>query len=152
MLINKDKFKCGICEALILAVSVIFVIGIRTWFDVCPVTSEMVMRCHWAGEVLRAISVMFVVVAVIHILVADGKMKAGMDITLAAVSLMTAFVPGVIISLCMGSEMNSQPACQTFTRPWTMALAIALTVLALADLMYYTSRLLREKHQRKDAA
>jgi len=145
MIFNKEKFKCSAAELLILVVSIVFVIGIRSWFSVCPVNNEMIMSCHWAGEMLKVLSILFVVMAVVHLIAADPKMKLGMDIPLLGVCLLTAFIPGGIISVCQNAEMACRQAAQT----WTVILCAALLICILADIIFYASYLSRQKHQRK---
>ena len=148
MIIQKEKCKCSVTEVILLALSVLLLAGCRSWFAVCPVMSETVMSCHWAGEVLKAVSAVLLILAVIHILIPDEKMKMGMDLTLAAFGILTAFLPGVVINLCMMPEM----ACRAHTRPWTVVLCVVMAVVALADLLFYGTRLSQSKHRRKDAA
>ena len=145
MIINRDKFKFSITELLMLIVSIILLAGSRTWFSVCPVMSEMIMACHWAGEVLKAVSIFLAAASVVHILIHDQKIKLGMDIPFLGICLMTAFVPGGIINLCQSEDM----ACRQSTKPWTIILCAAFTVIILADVILYASRISREKHQRK---
>lgn len=145
MIVNKEKFKLGITEILMLALSVVYMIGIRSWFAVCPVMGETVMACHWAGEVLGVLSILFVVLAIAHILIPDPKIKLGVDIPFACISLVAVFVPGNIISLCMSPEMK----CRAATQLWTIVFCVVLVLLILADLILYASRISGAKHQRK---
>ena len=145
MIVNKEKFKLSITEILMLILSVVYTIGIRSWFAVCPVMDEKTMSCHWAGEVLKVMSILFLVLAVAHLLIPDMKIKLGMDIPFACISLMAVFIPGKIISLCMSPDMN----CRMFTQTWTIVFCAVLTVVALADIILYGTRAARAKHERK---
>lgn len=144
MLVNKTKFKLGITELLMLIAAAVFTIGIRSWFSVCEV-GEMVMSCHWAGEVLKALSLILLVLAVIHIVMPDLKMMIGMDVAYIFICLVAAFIPGSIISLCGNLEMQ----CQTAARPWSLILSIALGIFALLDIILCGSAISKEKHSRK---
>ncbi len=147
MIVNKEKLKLSWTELLLFALSLIFVIGIRSWFDVCPVMSEKMMSCHWAGEMLKVITVLILVLAALHMTVPGEGTKIGMDISMIGICLMTAFVPGRIISICQNADM----ACRRVTQPWTIILCVALALLSLLDLIWYSSRLSHEKHRRKDS-
>ena len=146
MIINKEKLKIGITELLFLAASTLFAIGIRSWFPVCEAGMEgMVMSCHWAGEVLKASSVVLLVMSVVHIIISDAKIKAGTDISLIAICIMTFFIPGNIISLCKMPEM----ACRSNTALWNTIFMIVMTLILAADIVLWVSSV-RNKHSRND--
>ena len=145
MIINKEKFKLSIAELLMVILSVLFMIGIRTWFAVCPVMSETIMSCHWAGEVLKALSILLAAVSVIHIICPDWRLKIGIDIPMFCICILTAFIPGGLINLCMMEEM----ACRSQTKLWTIIISIALIIVILADIIICASAVSKEKHGRK---
>ena len=146
MIVNKSKVKFSIAEIAMLILSLVFFCGIRNWFPTCAVTSEQTMPCHWAGEMLCAISGIFVLVSVILIFVPDIKIKAGMDISLAFFYLLTMFIPGNIIKICGSDEM----ACRAQTLPWTMGICIACILFIVIDIFFCYSAYSKEKHKRKD--
>lgn len=148
MIVNKNKIRFGITDILMAAVSIAFLIGIRTWFAVCPVMSEMIMSCHWAGESLKALSVVMAVTAVVHIFIYDEKIKLGMDIPFLCICILSAFIPGGIINLCQSAEM----ACRSLTRPWSIIICAVMIIIIAVDMIFYGSRISHAKHQRKDAA
>ncbi len=146
MIINSSKVKLGVTEALALVLSLLYAIGIRRWFAVCPLMTETVMPCHWAGEMLKAISVLLLVLCALHLPIPDAKIKIGMDIALIGLALLGMFVPGTVIRICGGETM----ACKSAAHPWTLAFCGALAVILLADVIVYASALAKENHRRKD--
>ena len=127
------------------ALSVVFLVGIRVWFPVCEVTGDMVMSCHWAGEMLKAMSAAMLIAAVVHMLMPDGKMKSGADLMLCALYAVTFLIPGRIISLCKMAEMN----CRSHTELWTGIIMVLLMLTAIADMLFWWSQAGKERHRRK---
>lgn len=145
MMINKEKLKTGIPELLLAVVSLLFMIGIRVWFPVCEVTGDSIMPCHWAGEMMKAMSILFLGLSLVHIFIPDAKTKIGIDISLAALFILTLNIPGNIIRICGNANM----ACRHMTQPFSVLFCIIMTVLSLLDIVFYFSLLSKEKHGRK---
>ena len=143
MLFDKDKIRLSYIECGIVLVTILYFIGIRTWFQTCAV-SENVMSSHWAWMALKLVSSLMVVMAVIHGFVSDEKMKMGMDVVLAGVEVLALLIPDTTIHLCMMADMR----CHTHMQPATLVFFIILLVLTVADLIYYVSDLNRKKHRR----
>ena len=146
MLVNRKKCKIAVTELLLAAVSVCDLFGILFWFPVCQ-GGEMVMSCHWSGEILKGLSVLFVVLTVLHLLLPDEKLKAGMDLSLIGVAVFAMMVPGNLISLCKNAEMT----CRSHTAPWTTVIMLVLIALTVVDMVLYFRQLSGKKHQRKQA-
>jgi len=147
MIIKKEKIKLALTELLSLVVSVLFLTGIRIWFPVCEVTGENIMACHWAGEMLKAVSILLLVLTLLHIIIPKEEIKAGIDISLISLFVLTMNIPGNIIRLCGHAEM----ACQRSARPFTLVVCIVMIVLSLLDLLIYLSLRSNEKHKRNGA-
>ena len=146
MILNKEKCKIGIPEILLAVASILFMIGIRLWFPVCNATGESIMPCHWAGEMLKAMSILFLGLSLVHIFIPDAKMKIGIDISLAALFILALNIPGNIIRICGNADM----ACRRLTQPFSTIFCIIMAVLSLLDIVFYFSVLSNEKHKRKD--
>ncbi len=146
MIVNKEKCRFGATDLLLIAAACLFAVGIRLWFPVCGGMegSAVTMSCHWAGEALKAVSILFSAFGVIHLLTPDGKMKAGMDLALAGLAVLTMLLPGNVIHICAGAEM----ACRAKTLPSALAFGAVLLLLALADLFWYLTRGAAAKHRR----
>lgn len=147
MIINRPKIKTGIPELLLTALSVLFMIGIRAWFPVCEVTGENIMPCHWAGEVMKAVSILILVLSILHIIIPNYDVKLGMDISLAGLFILAVNIPGNIISLCKNVDM----ACQKAMRPAALIFFIVMTVIVFSDIIFYLSLRSNEKHRRNGA-
>ena len=146
MIVNKDRLKIGVMEIAAIILSLLFVIGIRTWFAVCPVTGDTPMTCHWAGEMLKILSILILVLSVTHTVIPDEKIKVGMDAALACTCAVTAFVPGGIIGLCKSADM----ACRKTTYLWTVGICVLLVITFAVDIYFCITNLSREKHRRKE--
>ena len=145
MIINNKKIKIAITDIILLVCSSLYFIGIKNWFPVCKGSGDMVMSCHWAGEVLSALSVLLIVLSFIHMLIPDEKIKSGMDIAFAGIAVLSVMIPGNIVSLCKSSEMM----CRNGTSVWTMIFMIMLCLIAAADLFIYLQSASGQKHKRK---
>ena len=143
MTVNKDKINISIPEALLAAAALLYLIGIRGWFPVCEVT-DTVMACHWAGETLKGISILYFILTLIHIVMPSEQMKLGMDAALIGLSLLTVFIPGHIINICGMPGM----ACRRTTSPWTVAFSVIWILLILADILVCCNQISKKKHQR----
>ena len=144
MILNRKRLKIGISEILVLLISVLYLIGIRVWFPVC-MPMEHIMTCHWAGEVLKALSCLFLALSLIHIFIPDLKMKAGMDIAMISVACITFFIPGHIIPLCGDAMMM----CRKGTSIYSSVFALVLAVLLIADIVIVMSYIAKDKHKRR---
>lgn len=147
MIVNKGKCKIGITDILLLVCSVLYSIGIKSWFPVCGVSGDMVMSCHWAGEVLFAVSVLMIVISAVHIVIPDEKIKTGIDISLAGIAVLAMIIPGNIISLCKNSEMQ----CRANTSLWTIIFMVIICVIICVDVFIYLQLQSGKKHSRKIA-
>lgn len=144
MIVNKDKIKFGISEILSVVLSVLFLIGIKIWFPVCEPMESGFMSCHWAGEVLKAISVLLFILSVIHIFIPDENIKLGLDIGLCGIDVFAFCVPGNIISLCKMAEMN----CRSNTAFWTKIFMILFILISVTDILFYLFRQSEKRHKR----
>ena len=146
MIVNKDKLRFGVTDLIMIVLSALYFAGIRTWFAVCEPMGDSFMSCHWAGEVLKASSVVLLVISVIHLIISDGKIKIGTDISLLCFYVLIFCIPGKIISLCKMEEMS----CRKDTQLWTVILMIVLLLAAVGDIIFYLADDSKEKHKRKD--
>ena len=147
MIINKDKCKIGITDILLLISPVLFGIGIKNWFPVCGMKEDMVMSCHWAGEVLFALSVLLVIISLIHMVIPDERIKAGIDISGAGIAVLSMMIPGNIIFLCKNSEMQ----CRANTSLWTIIFMVIICVIFCVDAFIYLQMQSGKKHSRNNA-
>ncbi len=146
MIIDKDRIRFGFTDIFSVLISVLYLIGIRVWFPVCEPMESGFMSCHWAGEMLKGISILLVIMSVVHLLIPDDRIKIGTDITLCAVYVLTFCVPGMIIDLCKMSEMN----CRSHTAVLTAVFMVVMMLSAIADIILYASHSNGKKHKRPE--
>lgn len=147
MIIHRPKCKIAVTDLLLVVLTVLYSIGIRWWFPVCQATEEKVMSCHWAGRTLEGLSWLLLVLAVLHLILPDEKIKAGMAAAFSAVAVFTMMVPGTIISLCGSSEMP----CRSGTALMTTLFMAAICLTNLVDVFLYLQIVSGKKHKRKEA-
>ena len=133
MIIN-NKFKIAYSELIELLIGVLFLIGINTWFTACD-TSETVMRCHWAEEVITVFAGLILALSTFHILVPDEKIKLGLDFALLAIGAAAIAIPNHVIQLCMMDSMQ----CRATMLPWTIAFSSLTIVVSVVDGVFYYS-------------
>ncbi len=145
MMINKERFKMSFAEVLFLVAAALYMAGIRYWFPVCMPMENGFMSCHWAGEVLKALSILILVFSLIHIFMPDIRIKAGMNAVLAGISVLMPLIPGKIISVC-GNEMMK---CRQGTSTWTLVFAAVFVLILVIDTVLGAASLSSEKHKRR---
>lgn len=147
MIINRSNCKIAGTDILFSGLSILYLVGIKRWFPVCEVSGDMVMSCHWAGEVLSALSVLLIVISLIHIVIPDERIKAGIDIAGAGIAVLCLMIPGNIISLCKNSEMQ----CRANTSLWTMIFMAVIFAALCTDAWIYLRLHSGKKHSRDHA-
>ena len=144
MIINKKCFKISFAEPVLLLAAVLYAVGIRYWFPVC-MSMEKVMSCHWAGEVLKAMSVLMIGLALISIFLPDAWGKIGVNISAAGISVLMMLIPGRVISICSNEAMK----CRQGTSVGTLIFTLIFILIAIVDMVICASMLASEKHKRK---
>ncbi len=144
-MLGNSKLKVSFAELLLVVVAVVYAIGIRTWFEVCPAMGESMMSCHWAGEVLKATSIILAGMTLLTVFIPDIKVKTGLNIGIVGLNIFNISVPGGIINICKNADM----ACRTNTYLWNIILTVSCIIIAVADIILLFSYLNREKHSRK---
>lgn len=145
MIVEKKKCKIAVTDLLLIAVAVCFLIGIRSWFSVCAPMAENFMSCHWAGEVLKGLSILLLALSAVHLALPNGWAKLGIDASLLGIWVFAICVPGRIVSLCQNAGMH----CRAQTQPATLAFGVAGILLLLADAALYLSKGAGRKHKRQ---
>ena len=145
MLVKKKRLKFGLTDLLLIIISAAMLIGIKTLFKVCePKSGDMIMSCHWAGNMITAMSVLLIVLAFLHIIIPDMRFKGGIALSIAGISIVTLLIPGRIIALCKMEEMS----CRSNTQLWTVILCGVLILVSLIDIIVYLLAASKEKHIR----
>jgi hypothetical protein len=122
------------------AVGFLLAAGVMTLFSACgPKADGTLMNCHNAqiGAALCGICL-----AVLFAIAAFAKNKAVVlvcDAAALALSVVTFMIPGVLVHICLLSNMH----CQVRLKPFTRGSAILIAVFALADIL----RIIKEKRE-----
>lgn len=125
------KVSIGVTDIAFAAVSILFTIGILTFFAPCgPKEDGTWMLCHWAGRAVAGLSVVITVIALAHLFV-KNQVKAGLDIAAIPVALLTAILPGNLINLCMMKTMK----CHAVTHPATVIFSVLVIAAVVVDLI-----------------
>lgn len=142
---NKKNSLIGATDIVLIVTTFLMVIGINTWFKTCgPMEDGTYMACHWAGQAVKGLAALALVLAVVRIPVRDRMFRAGVDVSIALLAVLTALVPGRLISLCMMEDMM----CRSHTQPWTIGLSILLLLAAAVDVISCCRAAADAKHSR----
>ena len=126
------KNKSLITGIVFLALTLILAVGVFTVFGACePLEDGGWMTCHWAGEAVKGVAIVLAVIAVIRLLVKDGKIKAGLSLAAVPTAVLAAIIPGHLINICGMASMR----CHTHFQPAALVLGILIAVTALIDIL-----------------
>ena len=127
---ENKKINIGVSDIALVVLGVIFFVGIRTFFAPCgPKDDGNWMTCHWAGQAISGIAAVLLVIAVIHLIVKDAKVKQGLALAIIPTALLAAFLPGNLIGLCMMNTMR----CHSVMRTATIIVSLLMIAAALCD-------------------
>ena len=145
MIVNKERFKLGIMEAVAVIASLVMLIGLKLWFPVCPVMEDKIMACHWAGNMLMGIVSLILAMSLVKIFIPDLKVKLGMTISSVIVSFMPFLIPGILIGVCKMEDM----ACRRGTQPAARVFSVVMILIFVIDLVTIISAIRKAKHARR---
>ena len=131
-LMENKKINIGASDIILLVLSAVFLIGIRTFFAPCgPKDDGSWMTCHWAGQAITGIASVLLVISVIHMFVKDAKVKQGLAIAMIPTALFSVILPGNMIGLCMMNTMR----CHSVMRPASIIVSVLVIAAAAFDLL-----------------
>lgn len=134
---NENKRNIGPSDILLLALSIVFLIGSRTVFLPCEAQEDgSWMTCHWAGQAVSGLAAVLVVLAVLHILLADARIKTGLSVAVLPVAVLTILAPGTLIHLCMMDTMR----CHAVMRPAATVFSVLIIGAAALDVVLQRKR------------
>ena len=129
---ENKKINIGASDIILLVLSAVFLIGIRTFFAPCgPKDDGSWMTCHWAGQAITGIAAVLLVISVIHMFVKDAKAKQGLAIAMIPVALFSLILPGNMIGLCMMNAMR----CHSVMRTASVIVSVLVIAAAAFDLL-----------------
>ena len=132
-----SKKNIHIPDILYFVLSAAFLLGSVFVFNTCgPKDDGSWMVCHWAGRMVSAMAILLTVLA-LQIVLFPSEIKAGLYTACFGVSVLTAFIPGHIIKLCMMKTMR----CHLISEPSVIVCSVVLAVYSLVRVIL----LLRKK-------
>ena len=124
------KRRAGGCDLLLLVLSVVELVGIRTVFRPCgPKEDGSWMSCHWAGQAVTGIAVCLVILSIAHLLTGNRGMKLGLDVGVMVLTVFSVLIPGRLIGLCMMPDMR----CHQLMTPGVTVCSVLVLAAAVAD-------------------
>ncbi len=126
------KLNISFHDFALLLISALYVVGMHTFLKPCgPKPDGTWMTCHWAGQALKAFSLVLFIIAFVHFWISNTKIKLGLSIATIPVALFSALIPGAYIKLCMMNSMR----CHSVTQPSAIVISILLIVFAIFDII-----------------
>ena len=124
--------KQTIPAALILAVSLVIIIGSRTFLAPCIHEDGTFGPCHWAGQALLGLGCAAGVLAVLAFCM--SRTRTGIYLGILPVCVLGILMPGTLIDLCRMSTMR----CRMVMQPAMIILFSAALLCALAGVIIST--------------
>lgn len=129
----KANRRFGVCDILLMLSALAFLLGLLFVFFPCGAKEDGGwMSCHWAGQALKGVAALELVLALFHLLPAPAERKIGLDLSLIAAALLALLIPGRLIGLCLMASMR----CRGLMAPAVTVFSVLLAALALLDLLY----------------
>lgn len=120
-----------VMDIVLLVLSAGLCIGVKVAFHACEVMEDKIMSCHWAEQAVFGMGIVLVVQALGLILLSKLDVRRGISFAMIPTAIVTAFIPNVLINLCMMDDMR----CHTTMRPAVMILSIIIAVCALVNVI-----------------
>lgn len=124
-----------VCDFVLPILALCLLLGLLFVFGPCaPKEDGGWMTCHWAGQALKGIAALELVLSLLHLIPAPDQRKIGLDFALIGTAILAVCVPGYLINLCMMADMR----CRSVMTPAVTVLSVQLIAVSLAD--YLTRR------------
>ena len=129
-------------------VGLILAIGVMTIFSACkePMDDGMWMSCHYAQMYVFADAVVMVVLSLIGVFVSNYKVRICVDFVEMVLTVFAAFIPGILVGLCMMDTMR----CHILFRPFTIVVSIVLLVTIIVKTVFDFKRKMQVAMQESD--
>lgn len=116
-----------ILNIILLAVSAALCAGVKLVFHACPKTDAgMWMHCHDAENWVCGLAGGMTLLALLMLLIRNGKLAGVFGALTAVCAAVTAFVPGKIVKMCMMDSMR----CHATMKPAVIVCCILIALLA----------------------
>ncbi len=128
---NKNR-KIDIRGILLLILGIFLTVGVKIIFNCCdPKDDGSWMRCHWAEQSVFGVGIALSVMAVIRLIARRADTKKGVSAAMIPAALLNIFIPGILIGLCMMSEMR----CRAVMRPSVSVISAVIAIIAVIDVI-----------------
>ncbi len=132
-----SKKNITVTDIILPIISVIIALGTAFIFHACGAKEDgSFMNCHWAERVVIGLGILMTFLSCAHLFTRSSQAKMGLNLSLAAVSVFTALVPGVIIKLCMMKDMR----CHTVMRPAVTVLCAVMFVACIINIFIHNKK------------
>ncbi len=130
---ENKKLNIGVRDIILLVLSSIYLVGIKTFFRACdPKEDGSWMVCHWASQAIVAFAIVLTAISLLHLIMASPAVKAGLSLALIPCAIVSAMIPGGFVKLCRMTTMR----CHTITRPSVLIISIFFVVVAVIDVIF----------------
>lgn len=118
-------------SSILLTLSAIFLFAAAAFLFQCPkMDNGAYMNCHKANMAVAFISCIIVILGFLLFFMKERIVSILLSGIIALASVISAIVPGIIISLCMMPEMT----CRAVFRPVDMICSLLILVFAVINL------------------
>ena len=129
---EKKNIKGMIFGILLLVLSLVLCIGVKTVFSACAsMDNGMYMNCHKAENISAIIGGVLAVISAVSIFVSAKGVRIAAAVITAAGAVTAAVLPNNVIKLCMMDTMH----CHAVMRPFVMVMSIIIAVCAVVSII-----------------
>ena len=119
-------------DILLPLLALSFFLGLLFVFGPCgPKEDGGWMTCHWAGQALRGVTGMMLVIALLHLIPGRAGLKMGLDLAMLPAAVLALLLPGRLIGLCTMTSMR----CRSLMTPAVTVFSVLLLAVAALDLL-----------------
>ncbi len=113
-------------SAVRLALSLLLVIGIKSFLHACVHEDGSFGTCHWAGEAIFGVGVVLAALSALSLLLSGDRAGLGVAAATMPAALLGFMLPGGLIPLCMMETMH----CNAVMKPGVRLICAAVFILS----------------------
>lgn len=125
------KKKSFILTVIRTLFAFLLTVGSQTFLQPCVHEDGNFGTCHWAGQVVTCLSLLFLIISLLSLMGKLEKEKKGLALASALLAALCLFVPGYVIPLCMMNTMR----CNLIMAPSVRICAGLLILLSILEWM-----------------
>lgn len=127
---KKRTLKTLIFDCVLFALGVFYCVGSKLVFHACDHKKPdgTWMSCHWAEQAVFAFGIVLAVQGLLLLVLSDTRTKRGIALAMIPTAVVPAFIPNVLINLCMSKDMQ----CHSVMRPAVIVLGAVIAVACCA--------------------